>query len=154
FSARRHGEGADLREHRRERHRPAPRAGARRSHLVAHRRQRGTRPIVVTTARQWLSSRGSAARAPRRGAGIPPPPPASLVTSTPRKENRMYTSKLATMVAILATTAGFAALAGTAAAQIPGETGGDVVTKHPVPAFDDPFFFPTNGIVPVQWGHI
>jgi hypothetical protein len=66
----------------------------------------------------------------------------------------MYTSKLATMVAILATAAGLAALAGTAEAQIPGTTGGDVVTKHPVPAFDDPFFFPTDGIVAAHWGRI
>jgi hypothetical protein len=66
----------------------------------------------------------------------------------------MYTSKLATMVAILATAAGFAALAGTAEAQIPGTTGADVVTTHPVPAFDDPFFFPTDGIVADHWGRI
>lgn len=64
----------------------------------------------------------------------------------------MYTSKLAKTVAILATAAGFAALAGTAEAQIPGSTGGDVVTQHPVPAFDDPFFFPTDGIVAADWG--
>ena len=64
----------------------------------------------------------------------------------------MYTSKLATMVAILATAAGFAALAGTAEAQIPASTGGDVVTKHPAPAFDDPFFFPADGIVAAHWG--
>jgi hypothetical protein len=30
----------------------------------------------------------------------------------------------------------------------------DVVTEHPVPAFDDPFFFPTDGIVAAQWGRI
>jgi hypothetical protein len=64
----------------------------------------------------------------------------------------MYTSKLATMVAILAIAAGFSALAGTAEAQIPGETGGDVVAKHPVPAFDDPFFWPADGILAAQWG--
>ena len=64
----------------------------------------------------------------------------------------MYTSKLATMAAILATAAGFAALAGTAEAQIPGTTGGYVVNQHPVPAFDDPFFFPTDGIVAADWG--
>jgi hypothetical protein len=64
----------------------------------------------------------------------------------------MYTSKLGTMVAILATAAGFSAIAGTARAQISGTIGGDVVAKHPVPAFDDPFFFPTNGIVAAQWG--
>jgi hypothetical protein len=64
----------------------------------------------------------------------------------------MHTSKVATLVAILATAVGFAALAGTAEAQIPGETGGNVVAKHPVPAFDDPFFFPTDGIVAAQWG--
>jgi hypothetical protein len=63
----------------------------------------------------------------------------------------MYTSKLATMVAILATGVGLASLAGTAQAQISGSIGGDVVTKHPVPAFDDPFFFPTDGIVADQW---
>ena len=64
----------------------------------------------------------------------------------------MYTSKLGTMVAILAAAAGFSALAGTAEAQISGTIGGDVVAKHPVPTFDDPFFFPTNGIVAAQWG--
>jgi hypothetical protein len=66
----------------------------------------------------------------------------------------MYTPKLATMVAILATTAGLAALAGTAEAQISGTHGGDGVAKHPVPMFDDPFFFPTDGIVAAQWGRI
>jgi hypothetical protein len=60
----------------------------------------------------------------------------------------MYTSKLATMVAILATASGLSALAGTAQAQIPGSTGGDVVAQHPVPAFDDPFFFPTALLAP------
>jgi hypothetical protein len=64
----------------------------------------------------------------------------------------MYTSKLATMAAILATTAGLSALAGTAEAQIPASTGGDVIAKHPVPVFDDPFFFPADGIVAAQWG--
>ena len=67
----------------------------------------------------------------------------------------MYTSKLVAIVAIVAivaTATGFAALAGTAEAQIPGTTGGDVVTKHPVPAFDDPFFFPADGIVASDWG--
>jgi hypothetical protein len=64
----------------------------------------------------------------------------------------MHTSKLGTMVAILATAAGFSALAGTAAAQIPASTGGDVVAKHPTSVFDDPFFFPTDGIVAAQWG--
>jgi|tagenome__1003787_1003787.scaffolds.fasta_scaffold17079095_1 hypothetical protein len=64
----------------------------------------------------------------------------------------MYTSKLGTMVAILATAAGFSALAGTAQAQISGSIGGDVFAKHPSPAFDDPFFFPTSGIVAAQWG--
>jgi hypothetical protein len=66
----------------------------------------------------------------------------------------MHPSKLGTLVAVLATAAGFAALAGTAEAQIPASTGGDVVTRHPVPAFDDPFFFPTNGIVAAHWGRI
>jgi hypothetical protein len=66
----------------------------------------------------------------------------------------MHPSKLGTLVAILATAAGFSALAGTADAQIPGSTGGDVVTKHPAPAFDDPFFFPIDGIVAAQWGRI
>jgi hypothetical protein len=56
------------------------------------------------------------------------------------------------MLTILATAAGFSALAATADAQIPASTGGDVVAKHPVPGFDDPFFFPTDGIVAAQWG--
>ena len=64
----------------------------------------------------------------------------------------MHASKLGTLAAILATAAGFSALAGTADAQISGSTGGDIVTKHPVPAFDDPFFFPADGIVAAQWG--
>ena len=63
----------------------------------------------------------------------------------------MYTSKLGTMLAILATVAGSAALAGTADAQISGTIGGDVVAKHPVPVFDDPFFFPSDGIVAALW---
>jgi hypothetical protein len=64
----------------------------------------------------------------------------------------MNTSKLGKMVAILATAAGFSALAATAQAQISGSTGGNVVAQHPVPAFDDPFFFPTNGVLAAQWG--
>jgi hypothetical protein len=56
------------------------------------------------------------------------------------------------MVAILATAAGVSALAGTAEAQITGSTGGNVVAPHPAPAFDDPFFFPADGIVAAQWG--
>jgi hypothetical protein len=64
----------------------------------------------------------------------------------------MYTSRLATLVVILATVAAFSPVAGTADAQISGTTGGDVVAKHPVPAFDDPFFFPADGIVAAQWG--
>jgi hypothetical protein len=56
------------------------------------------------------------------------------------------------MVAILATAAGFSALAGTAQAQISGSIGGDVVVKHPVPAFDDPFFFPPTASCAAQWG--
>ena len=63
----------------------------------------------------------------------------------------MYAPKLGTMVAILAAAAGLSALAGTAEAQISGSTGGDVVATHPVPAFDDPFFFPANGIVAAHW---
>jgi hypothetical protein len=59
----------------------------------------------------------------------------------------MYRSKLAATAAILATAAGFSALAATAQAQISGTIGGDVVAKHPAPAFDDPFFFPADGIV-------
>jgi hypothetical protein len=59
----------------------------------------------------------------------------------------MHRSKRATMVAMLATAAGFSALAGTAHAQISGTIGGDVVAKPPAPAFDDPFFFPMDGIV-------
>jgi hypothetical protein len=35
--------------------------------------------------------------------------------------------------------------------QIPGSTGGDIVAKHPMPAFDDPFFFPTDGIVLLEY---
>ena len=66
----------------------------------------------------------------------------------------MHPSKLATLVAILATAAGFSALAATAQAQISGSTGGNVVAQHPVPAFDDPFFFPTDGIVAAQLGRI
>jgi hypothetical protein len=34
---------------------------------------------------------------------------------------------------------------GAARAQISGSTGGNVVTKPPAPAFDDPFFFPIDG---------
>lgn len=64
----------------------------------------------------------------------------------------MHPSKLATIVTILATGAGLSALAGTAEAQISGTTGGDVVATHSAPAFDDPFFFPTDGIVVAQWG--
>jgi hypothetical protein len=64
----------------------------------------------------------------------------------------MHASKLGTLVAILATAAGFSALAGPAEAQISGSTGGDVVAQHPVPAFDDPFFFPADGLVAAQWG--
>ena len=45
----------------------------------------------------------------------------------------MYPSKLGTMVAILATAAGFSALAGTAEAQISGTIGGDIVAG---PVFD------------------
>ena len=66
----------------------------------------------------------------------------------------MYTFKAGTMLAILATAAAASALAGTAEAQIPGSTGGDIVAKPPVAAFDDPFFFPTDGIVAAQWGRI
>jgi hypothetical protein len=49
--------------------------------------------------------------------------------TSPWKENRMYPSKLGTMVAILATAAGFSALAGSAEAQISGTIGGDVFDK-------------------------
>lgn len=66
----------------------------------------------------------------------------------------MYASKVATTVAILATAVGLTAVAGTAEAQISGSTGGDVVAKQPVPAFDDPFFFPTDGLVSPHWGRI
>jgi hypothetical protein len=59
----------------------------------------------------------------------------------------MYRSKLVSMVAILAVAVGSAALAGPAPAQISGSIGGDVVARHPAPAFDDPFFFPTDGLV-------
>jgi hypothetical protein len=51
----------------------------------------------------------------------------------------MYRSKLGTMVAILATAAGFSALAGPAEAQISGTIGGDIVD---------------NGNVAFQWGHV
>jgi hypothetical protein len=63
----------------------------------------------------------------------------------------MHPSKLGTLVAILATATGFSALAPTAEAQISGSTGGDTVAQHRAPAFDDPFFFPTGGIVAAEW---
>ena len=44
----------------------------------------------------------------------------------------MSRSKLGTIVAIVATAAGFSALAGSAQAQISGSIGGDVVAKDPV----------------------
>ena len=64
----------------------------------------------------------------------------------------MYPSKLGTLVAILATAAGFSAIASTAEAQISGSTGGNVIANQPAPAFDDPFFFPADGIVAAQFG--
>jgi len=52
----------------------------------------------------------------------------------------MYRSKLATTVAILATAAGFWALAGTAQAQISGSIGGDYVDAPKITPIDgDPF---------------
>ena len=46
----------------------------------------------------------------------------------------MYPSKLGTMVAILATAAGFSAFAGSAEAQISGTIGGDVVDRDALQA--------------------
>jgi hypothetical protein len=66
----------------------------------------------------------------------------------------MHSLKLGRAVAILAAAAGFSAVAGPAEAQISGTTGGDIVIKHPAPAFDDPFFFPTDGIVAAQLGRM
>jgi hypothetical protein len=43
-----------------------------------------------------------------------------------------HPSKLAAMVAVVASAAGLSALAGAAHAQISGTTGGDVVAPHPV----------------------
>jgi hypothetical protein len=57
----------------------------------------------------------------------------------------MHPSKLGTLVAILATAAGFSALAPTAEAQISGSTGGNVVAKHPAPVLGDPILWLTDG---------
>jgi hypothetical protein len=47
----------------------------------------------------------------------------------------MHASRLGGVIAILATTIGFAVVAGRAQAQIPGETGGDYSAgHHPLPA--------------------
>jgi hypothetical protein len=54
------------------------------------------------------------------------------IAISPRKENRMSPSKLGTMVAILATAAGFSAHAGRAEAQISGTIGGDIIAKDPL----------------------
>ncbi len=59
----------------------------------------------------------------------------------------MSPSKLGTIVAILATTAGFSALAGSAQAQISGTIGGDFVDAPPVHKVDVMIlggFFPTT----------
>ena len=50
----------------------------------------------------------------------------------------MRLSKLGTMVAILATAAGFSALAGRAEAQISGTIGGDIVDNDPLQVLGDP----------------
>ena len=57
----------------------------------------------------------------------------------------MHLSTLGTRVAILATAAGFSALAATAEAQISGSTGGNVVAKHPAPILTDPILWLTDG---------
>jgi hypothetical protein len=58
----------------------------------------------------------------------------------------MAPSKLGIIVAILAITAGFSAFAGSAAAQISGSTGGNVVASDPVK------LQPTHGTAAFQWG--
>jgi hypothetical protein len=57
--------------------------------------------------------------------------------TSPWKENRMYRSKLVTMVATLAIAAGFSALAATAEAQISGTIGGDVVDNDALQVLGD-----------------
>ena len=65
----------------------------------------------------------------------------------------MYLSKLGTMVAILATAAGFSALAGRAEAQISGTIGGDIVDNDPLQVLGDPTITLTDGNVAFQSGH-
>ncbi len=61
----------------------------------------------------------------------------------------MYPSKLGTMVAILATVAGFSALAASADAQISGTIGGDFVDNDNGVAVGGPVFGATHLLTPV-----
>jgi len=72
--------------------------------------------------------------------------------TSPWKENRMYRSKLATMVAVVATAAGFSALAATADAQISGSIGGDYVGNDHGTAVGGPVFRANTLLTPVTIG--
>lgn len=63
----------------------------------------------------------------------------------------MYRSKLGTLVAILATVAGFSAFAAGAEAQISGTIGGDIVDNDPAHGLGDPTITLTNGNAAFQW---
>jgi hypothetical protein len=64
----------------------------------------------------------------------------------------MGLSKLGTMVAILATAAGFSALADTAHAQISGTIGGDLVDNDPQQLLCDPRVTLADGNVVIEAG--
>ena len=64
----------------------------------------------------------------------------------------MYAAKLGTMVAILATAAGFSAFAGSAQAQISGTIGGDVVDNDALQVNGDPDISLVDGNVAFEWG--
>jgi hypothetical protein len=63
----------------------------------------------------------------------------------------MYAAKLGTMVAILATAAGFSAFAGSAQAQISGTIGGDVVDNDALQVNGDPDISLIDGNVAFEW---
>src|SRR3954453_8815200 len=64
----------------------------------------------------------------------------------------MHASKLGRLVAIRATTAGFATLASSAQAQISGTIGGDVVDNDALQVSGDPDISLVDGNVAFQWG--
>jgi hypothetical protein len=64
----------------------------------------------------------------------------------------MHASKLGTLVAILATAAGFSAFAGSAQAQISGTIGGDVVDNDAIQVYGNSDISLVDGNVAFQWG--